>query len=276
MKIGFTTLGCPSWDVDTICRRGKEFGFDGVDFRGLQESIDITLTPEFTTGLAETKAKFTDVDLAVSGISTSLHVCNGDKLEEHLEEARRTIALAQELNATTLRVFGGGDAKAHSKEELADIGQQTMEAVLDLDGARGFKWVFETHDLWTSAADSKLLLDRIPIPEFGALWDMGHTTRVGGETPAESLAALGDRIYCLHVKDAVRDAEHSLAMNDGWRYVPPGTGELPLAEALGLLSDKGFDGWLIFEHEKRWHDELPEPEEAYPDFMKWIRSVLGR
>ena len=37
MKISFTTLGCPDWDLDTICRRGREYGYEGVDFRGLQE-----------------------------------------------------------------------------------------------------------------------------------------------------------------------------------------------------------------------------------------------
>ena len=34
MKISFMTLGCPGWDLDTICARGREYGFDGVDFRG--------------------------------------------------------------------------------------------------------------------------------------------------------------------------------------------------------------------------------------------------
>ena len=34
MKLAFTTLGCPNWDLDTICTRGKEYGYDGVDLRG--------------------------------------------------------------------------------------------------------------------------------------------------------------------------------------------------------------------------------------------------
>ena len=40
-----------------------------------------------------------------------------------------------------------------------------------------------------------MLLDRIPDLAFGALWDMGHTARLGGEDPADSLSALGDRVY---------------------------------------------------------------------------------
>ena len=55
MKISFMTLGCPNWDLDTICRRGREYGFDGVDFRGYLDEIDITKLPLFTTQAAETR-----------------------------------------------------------------------------------------------------------------------------------------------------------------------------------------------------------------------------
>ena len=273
MKIGVTTLGCPGWDLDTICRRGQEYGFDGVDFRGLKESLDITVLPEFTERLAKTKAKLADAGLSVGGISTSIRICEKDWWEQNLEEARQTIPLALELGVAAVRVFGMGDVEAHSREELADMGQRTMEAILGLQGARQLRWLVETHDIWTSSADCKLLLDRIPDPAFGILWDIGHTPRVSKEAPAETLRVLGDRIHYLHIKDAVYDTSHPQTMKDGWRYVLPGTGQLPLVEALGLLRERGYDGWLIFEHEKRWHPELPEPEEAFPKFATWIRSL---
>ena len=273
MKLGFSTLGCPGWDIETICRRGSEYGFEGVDFRGLQEHIDITVIPEFTTYLAATKRRFAEAGMVVSGISSSLKICEEDKLESNLEEARRTIPLAQELDVDTIRVFGGGDAEKTSKAILADMGRRTMEAVLALDGAEAFKWIFESHDTWIAATDCKQLLDRIQDAAFGVLWDMGHTSRVGGEAPGISLDALGDRIYCLHVKDAVYDRTHPQAMEDGWRYVPPGEGQLPLTEALGLLGQRGYDGWLLFEHEKRWHQELLEPEEIFPMFIAWYEGL---
>ena len=273
MKLGFTTLGCPAWDLDTICRRGAEFGFEGVDFRGLQEDIDITVAREFTTDIATTRRKFSDVGLVVSGISTSLRVCEEGKFEANIEEAKRTIPVAGELNVETIRVFGGGVGDAGSREALAAVGRRTMEAVLELDGAGNFRWIFETHDHWISSADCKLLLDMIPDPEFGALWDVGHTSRVGGEAPKTSLEALGDRVYGVHVKDAVYDTDHPQAMKDGWRYVTPGEGQLPLAGALGLLRDRGYEGWVIFEHEKRWHAELPDPEEIFPKVVAWFQSL---
>ena len=273
MKLAFTTLGAPGWSIDDICAKGPACGYDGVDFRGLQDNIDITVIPEFTQNLAETKRKLADSGLAVPNISTSIGVCEPDKLEVHIEEAKRTIPIAKELGTLSLRVFGKGNTDKYSKEELADIGQDLMAQLLDLDGGKDFKWVFETHDHWIASEDCKLLLDRIPDVAFGALWDMGHTARVGGESPADTLRALGDRVYYTHVKDAILDDSHPQAMNDGWRYVSPGTGQLPLAEAIDLLRKKKYEGWVMFEHEKRWHSELAEPEEIFPEFVSWFRSL---
>lgn len=274
MKICLTTLGCPHWDLDTICTRGQEYGFDGVDFRGLLESLDITVLPEFTSKVAETKRKLADAGLEVSGIASSIRLCEPEKQDSNLEEAKRTIDVAHDLDCQNIRVFGGGNLDEYSKEELAKIGCESMEDILQLDGAKTVHWLFETHDNWIKARDCKLLLDNIPNLAFGALWDMGHTSRVGGESPQESYDAFGARVGHTHVKDAIYDPGHERAMKDGWYYVPPGTGQLPLAKAIELLKQHGYDGWIMFEHEKRWHPELPEPEEAFPAFVKWIKPLI--
>ena len=63
---------------------------------------------------------------------------------------------------------------------------------------------------------------------------------------------------------------------EGFRYVLPGEGQLPLAVAVKILQKGGYDGWLLFEHEKRWHPDLPDPSIAFPAFVKWARGVIGR
>ena len=63
-------------------------------------------------------------------------------------------------------------------------------------------------------------------------------------------------------------------MEDGWRYMLPGAGQLPLAQAIALLKSNGYDGWIVLEHEKRWHPNLPEPEEIFPAYVRWARPLL--
>ena len=268
------TLGCPGWDIDTICARGKQYGYDGVDLRGYLDQLDITRLPMFTTQASLTRRKLEDAGLVVSGISTSIRICEPGDFERNLEEARRTIPVAQAFGTMHLRVFGGGNLAEYSRQELAKLGSECLAQILEIDGARELRWLFETHDLWVKAQDCRLLLDGISDPAFGALWDMGHTYRVGNEEPAESFAAIGSRVGYVHVKDAIYDPASPRAMPDGWHYVAPGTGELPLAESIALLKEGGYDGWLLFEHEKRWHPDLPEPEEVFPRFVDWIRPLL--
>ena len=275
MKISFTTLGCPNWDLDTICQKGREYGFDGVDFRGYLDSLDITKLPLFTSQAGEVKQRLVDAGLSVSGISSSITVCEPERQRENIDEAKRTIDLANKLGAEHVRVFGGGNLAGSSHAELAKIGLECVQNLLELDGASELHWLFETHDNWVTASNCALLLNQISNPAFGALWDMGHTARVGGETPEQTWQAVGSRVGYTHVKDARYDTTHPQAMDDGWRYVLPGTGQLPLKEAIALLRQHGYTGWMMYELEKRWHPDLEEPEIAFPAFVQWVKPLIA-
>jgi sugar phosphate isomerase/epimerase len=280
MKLSVMTLGCPTWDLDTVLARAKEYGYQGVDFRGLAGEMDITKLPLFTTDIAATRRKIAAAGLEVSGISSSIRVCDPGNRQGNIEEAKRTIPVALELGARNIRIFGGGKpdvAGNIDKAEAAKLGRDVIEEILALPGADKLSWNFETHDFWIKSTDCTLLLNTITHPAFGALWDIGHTSRVGGETPEQTYAAIGPRVRYTHFKDATMDKSHPDAMkkgvDEGWRYVLPGTGQLPLEEGLQLLIKNEYTGWFMFEHEKKWHPTLPEPEVAFPAFIHWIRSL---
>ena len=97
---------------------------------------------------------------------------------------------------------------------------------------------------------------------------------MGGETPAETFGYIGPRVKYTHVKDAAYDPKHPQAMKDGWRYTLAGEGQLPLAESIAILKRAGYNGYLLCEHEKRWHPELPEPEVMFPAFIKWAKPLI--
>ncbi len=275
MKISFTTLGCPSWDLETICRRGREYGYDAVDFRGLGKTLDVTTLPEFTTDAATTKKMLADAKLAMSALSSSITIADRDRRKAHLEEARRSIDVALRMGVPNIRVFGGETKGITDLPELAKIGADCMREILALPDAAKLKWVFETHDVWIPSAEVRGLMELVNHPQFGVLWDMSHTMHVTNETPQQSYDAFGKWISYTHVKDAIYAPGHPQASKQGWRYVDAGTGELPLAEAVRVLAHNGYDGYLVFEHEKRWLPAMDEPEHAFPAFAKWARELLG-
>ena len=109
MKLAFTTLGCPEWTLEQIVAKAAELGYDGVDFRGLLEDMDVSQRPEFTTGLSETKRMFADHGVAMSCLSISARyaVVDAAQKEHHFDETRRNLELAARLDVDLLRVFGG-------------------------------------------------------------------------------------------------------------------------------------------------------------------------
>jgi sugar phosphate isomerase/epimerase len=173
-------------------------------------------------------------------------------------------------------VFGGAyDEAKYTREQAADVGAACMAEVLEIPQADKLNWVFETHDAWIAGDQAKMLIDRVNHPAFAVLWDTGHTYRITGEKPADTYAKVGRWVRYVHVKDAVYDTSHPKAMKDGWRYVQTGTGQLPLAESIAVLKKGGYTGYLLCEHEKRWHPEIAEPEEHFPAFVKWVKPLIA-
>lgn len=271
MKLSYTTLACPQWDLDQICKAAADNGYDGIDFRGYLTEIDISRHPLFAGD--EAWKVISGYGLTVSGVSSSIKICDLPNQSAALEEARRTVEVCQRLNAAHVRVFGGGDSATLPRPELAAAGRDTMEKILQIDGAENISWDFETHDVWVEAKDCRLLMDLIPLPQFNLLWDMGNALMSTSDTVEEVWQMVGDRMAYTHIKDVVKASAEQPADYAGWHYVLPGTGELPLAHAVRFLRQQGYHSWLVLEHEKRWHPTLPDPEMVIPAFAAWIRTL---
>ena len=273
MKYSFTTLSTPAWNLTKICQFAEKSGYQGIDFRGYLDYLDISTHPLFTTQAQNTFQQLTDAGLEVSGISSSITICDQSVRENNVEEAKRTIEVAKSFHCKNIRIFGGGDSECFSRSELINIGRDCFENIVSLDGANDLYWLLETHDQWTKTSDCQKIIKNIHQPSFGILWDIGHTTRVSQEKPTQTLKRLGDNFKYIHIKDAIYNPNHPLAMDDGWYYVLPGEGQLPISSALKLLNDIDYSGWIVFEHEKRWHPELAEPVDALPAFINWLKNI---
>ena len=274
MRLILSTLACPDWGLDTICRRVPGMGFDGVDFRGLGPDLDVTRSPVFTRRLDASARQLRDAGLAVAGISSGVKLCEPGALATCRDEAERTLALAAALGCDRVRVFGGGDLDAEPRDALARRGAETAAELISLDPASAVRWCLETHSTWAAGRDCRTMLDALPHPRFAAIWDIAHSVRLAHEAPAATLDALAGRLDSVHLKDAIHRPDHPNAMKDGWRYVLPGTGTLPLNEAVAALRACGFDGDVMFEHEKRWHPDLEPPGVALPAFIAWAGRAL--
>lgn len=269
--LSFMTLGCPHWSLGTVIARAVEYGFDGIDFRGVGGELAIWKLPEFSTELKVTRRRLQDAGLRVSGLSTSIRLCDRNATADIMEESRRTIDLAHALATKNIRIFGGALPSGSERSSAAEAAHRMLAKILSLDGAGDLQWNVETHDAWIASSDILQLVDGSSGSNVGIVWDIAHTCRLAGEPPEQTCAAIGNRVRYVHLKDAAIATGKPGALSDGWCYMPMGQGVLPLESALNCLLELGFKGWIIYEHEKWWLPQLDEPEVVLPAFMCWMR-----
>ena len=81
---------------------------------------------------------------------------------------------------------------------------------------------------------------------------------------------IGAWIRHTHWKDSMRRPGDDRAFD----YVLFGAGEFPAREAMNALQSIHYDGWFVFEWEKKWHPTLEEPEVAFPQFIAQLKALL--
>ncbi|HXY40118.1 MAG TPA: 6-phosphogluconolactonase, partial [Vicinamibacteria bacterium] len=91
-----------------------------------------------------------------------------------------------------------------------------------------------------------------------------------GEAPEEGGGVLGSLVRHVHLKDLRRPADGHLP----WPPVLMGRGDFPGTAVLAWLKRTGYDRWVSFEWEKRWHAEIEDPEVALPQFLGWATDTL--
>ena len=96
-------------------------------------------------------------------------------------------------------------------------------------------------------------------PMIGACVDTGHSIR-SNEKPHEVLAALGDRVHSLHLKDWIHEGEEQIL----------GKGDMDLAAVAMALKDIKFAGPLMIEYENS--PENPGPDMAI-GIANWQKAV---
>ncbi|MEI7834635.1 MAG: sugar phosphate isomerase/epimerase family protein [bacterium] len=273
MKLAFSTLGCPAWSFDEIIAGAVRYGYQGLEIRGVLDTMDAYSIPEFTpSNLPVTLRKLGDAGLAINCLGASSRVVEAAAVPEKaaavLEDAARYFALAQELGAVGVRFFGGElPADKPYDAALAD-GAKLLHQLGELAAAAGVLAMVETHDYFVRTDKLMELIRLADSPAVQVIWDVHHPYRMAGETVAYTAAQLDGHIRGVHVKDSLP------AVEGKFEYCVLGAGDVPTFAALRALHDVGYDGYLTVEWEKRWIKHLAEPEEYFPQAAVQLRSWL--
>lgn len=264
MKLAFSTLGCPEWTLEQVIDRAAEYGYQGVELRGLQGEFDLPHHPEFASAhRAEVKKRFQAQHLEVVCISTSCDLIALTEAEQKKSraEVESNLQLAADLGSKYIRVFGGRRPEGKTEAEHIDIVAQNLAQITRSAEKYNVSILVETHDDLSRGQLLGKILDRVNHKYAGAVWDINHPYRQG-EKIEDTMAYLGKYVRHMHFKNTKRLA------NGSARCVLMGQGDLPIEEILHLLKQNNYSGYLSLEWEKAWRPDIAEPEIAFPDFVQ--------
>jgi fatty-acyl-CoA synthase len=263
MKYGFSTLGCPEWQWDEILSAASDLGFDGLELRGIGNEIYLPDADIFRSSrIAGVVADIARLGLSIPCLASGALLCApGD---DAFHEADAYIRLASSLGAPYVRLLADKDPAPGIVDESAVVANLTR--ILPLAEKNNVAVLIETNGVFAESSRLKNLCSRFDSPFFGVVWDIHHPFRFFGEDVAETYRNLRPFIRHVHAKD-------SLMTDDVLTYRMTGHGDVPLGDALRLLSSDGFNGFVVLEWVRRWYLNLESPGIVLPHFLEFIRKL---
>ncbi len=265
MKIAFSTLACPDWSWQDITSAAKDFGFDGVEVRGLGEEIfAVRAQPFADEALGETIRKLSALRLSISCFSSACCLKYKGSEEENVSEITEYVKLAAKLGTPYVRIL--------ADREPAPMGDEVDDAFIAAQLKRlapiaeryGVVLLVETNGVFADTARLYRLLERVASDAVAALWDVHHPYRFAGETAERTVQNLGAYIKYVHLKDSVLGADGRV------QYRLMGEGDLPIGEMMMALRSINYDGFVSLEWVKRWSRDLQDPGIVIPHYANYM------
>lgn len=276
-KPAFSTVACPEWPLELVAQRAAEYGFPAVELRTFGDgSRRFASEPAFTAP-EKTRAIFARAGVQIASLATGasfqqqvLPPVIGHALtdtEAEVRHARRCIDTATTIECPLVRVFGfrvpNGERRASALARIAG----RIKKVADHADRTGVRVCIETGGSFAKAGDVLELVAAVNAGRLVGVCLNVAATAIAGDDPVAAVAALGDKLLSVRVKD----------LRAG-RPVPLGRGELPLPALLDTLVRARFDGPVIFEWDRAWLGadvSMPAPEQVLPAAAQYLFAPLA-
>jgi len=269
MKIAFSTLGCPDFSWTDIYSMAKDFGFDGIEIRGLGNEIYAVKAQPFTESeLPQTIKKLSELRLEIPCLSSGCCLKFAEDEEKNFKEIVEYITLASKLGTPYVRILG--DLEPAPEGDVDDaVVLAALKRLVPVAEEKGVTLLVETNGVYSDTSRLCSLLNNIASDAVGALWDVHHPYRFAGETPGKTIQNLGAYIKYVHIKDSV--------VEDGViRYRMLGEGDLPIDDIMLALRSINYEGYISLEWVKRWAADLDDAGIVFPNFANYMNRYLDK
>jgi sugar phosphate isomerase/epimerase len=300
--------------LDTVAQKVASWGYDGLELATWGDHFEVDKALSDDNYIRSRRAILDKYGLKCFAISAHLvGQCVCDRIDERhksilppyvwgdgepegvrqraAEELKNTARAAARFGVNTVTGFSGSSVWhlvyffPPTDQSMVDAGYKDFadrwNPIFDVFDEVGIRFALEVHpteiayDIYTTqrALDA---VDRRPA--FGINFDPSHLYHQFID-PVAFVEEFADRIYHVHVKDAIRrlDGRHSilsshLSFGDrrrGWDFVSPGRGGIDFEQIVRTLNQIGYDGPLSVE----WEDSGMQRERGAVEALKLVQSV---
>ena len=270
MKVGFSTLACPEWDLEKIVTQGSALGYDGVEIRGLRGELDLPLVPEIAGQPERTRALFAEhkLELLCLGCSATLDAKGRADLAKQRASLIEHIELAGALGCPFVRILAGEVQRWDHERAVTSRVASALVEMVPVASRHGVTILIENGGDLRGSEALWFIVDAVSHPSVRACWSQFHGAAIG-ERPTISIPRLGQKMEMVHLCDGV--FENGMLAD----YAALGEGTTEIDRQIQFLRGIAFNGYLVFEWPKLWVHSLGEPDDVLPAALEYIRSQLA-
>lgn len=266
VKLCVSTLGCPAWEWDEIISTVKDFGYDGIEVRGVANELFVPRAKVFSAEqIDRTKQRLSKLSLSVACLTSGCLLHRSDR--DYVSEAKAYIDLASSLDCPYIRVLGDTEPQPGTGVDSETVAEKLTE-IARYGESKSIMPLIETNGVFAKSDAMLQLLAKVDSQNVGVIWDVHHPYRYFQETPQQTWEKLGNYIRHVHVKD-------SICVDGKVKYVMMGEGDVPIREAVGLLYHHQYHGFVSLEWVKRWYEDLSEPGIVFMQFADYMKKVCA-
>ena len=291
MKIAGHTMGTPEYTVLEAIKLFHDIGIDGAEIvvqDGYRSGISAACLPEELEAVKRAAAENGIEISALTPYNSYFNDLNDELRQKEIDDICRVIDACQFLGAHYIRIYGG-NLQAGDTDHLPERRQRLVEAMRflgDKAAEKDVTLVIENHfnTMCVSARESVDMIREINHPNVRILYDQANLSFTGKEDYQEAIAVQQDYVAYMHVKDLVfkegvaftsDEVSHpdESKRNVYTRIV--GEGVVPWPEILRSVRERGYDGWLSMEYERRWHpDDIPDASIGMKKGADYLKALL--
>ena len=237
MKLAFSTNRWADNSIFDFIAAARTYKYNAIELHD-SRSVKPDDLPAIRRALLEAKLSVACVDV-ISDVSVS---------EDAFEEFEYALNVAAALRSPFIRIKASASA--------IDF----LTKAIPLAESRRITLLVETAGEYSSTKKIREMFEYFASDSLGALWDIHHTYREGGESPARSIAELGAYVRHVHIKDSTDTETYSLM----------GEGSLPINDFYDALRSINYSGAIALEWDPSWESDIASMDIVLPHFVHYM------